>query len=122
MNYALGVLWFVEVDEIKMNQQRLSNEWPEGRAFPGGSDSEKSAWNAGNLGLNPGSGGSSGEGIGTHFSILAWKNPKKKEYEVSLVVLDAKYQLVSRKSGHLSKMLFININWVWLGLKNSHWI
>lgn len=45
---------------------------------------------------------------------------RKKESEVSVVVLDAKYQVVSRKSDQLSKMLFIN--WVWLGLRNSHCI
>lgn len=33
---------------------------------------------------------------------------RKKESEVSVVVLDAKYQVVSRKSDQLSKMLFIN--------------
>ena len=34
------------------------------RAFPGGSVGKQSAWNAGNLGLIPGSGRSSGEGNG----------------------------------------------------------
>ena len=86
------------------------NGQKEGRAFSSGSDSEESACNSGDPGLIPESGRPSGEGNGTHFSILAWKNPRKKENEVSLVVLDAKYQMVSRKSGHLSKMLFININ------------
>ena len=45
------------------------------KVFPGGSDDEESACNAGDLGLIPGLGRSPGEGNGTHFSILAWKTP-----------------------------------------------
>ena len=44
-------------------------------SFPGDSDDEESACNAGDLGLIPGLGRSPGEGNGTHFSILAWKTP-----------------------------------------------
>ena len=43
--------------------------------FPGGSDGKASAYNAGDLGLIPGSGRSPGEGNGTRSSILAWKIP-----------------------------------------------
>ena len=35
--------------------------------FPGGSDDKASAYNLGELGLIPGSGGSSGEGNGNSF-------------------------------------------------------
>ena len=40
---------------------------------PGGSGSEVSACNAGDLGLIPGLGRSPGEGNGTRSSILAWR-------------------------------------------------
>ena len=40
--------------------------------FPGGSDGKESTYNAGYLGLVPGSVRSPGEGIATHSSILAW--------------------------------------------------
>ena len=43
------------------------------RAFPGGSDGQESACNVGDLGLLPWLGKSSGEGNGTHSSILAWR-------------------------------------------------
>ena len=48
--------------------------------FPGGSDNKESVCHAGDLGLIPGSEGSSGEGIplqyhSTHSSILAWRIP-----------------------------------------------
>ena len=39
--------------------------------FPGGSDGKASAYNAGDLGLIPGSGRSPGEGNGTHSNVLA---------------------------------------------------
>ena len=42
---------------------------------PGGSDGKESACNAGDLGLIPGLGGSPGEGLATHSSILAWRIP-----------------------------------------------
>ena len=41
--------------------------------FPGGSEVKASAYNAGDLGLIPGSGRSPGEGNATHSSTLAWK-------------------------------------------------
>ena len=47
--------------------------------FPGGSDSKEYACNAGDPGLVPGSGRSTGEGSGYHSSILAWRIPWKKE-------------------------------------------
>ena len=48
--------------------------------FPGSSDGKESTYNAGNLGLIPGSERSPGEGNGaTHSSILAWKIPWTEE-------------------------------------------
>ena len=41
--------------------------------FPGGSGGKASACSAGDLGSIPGSGGSPGEGSGTHSSTLAWR-------------------------------------------------
>ena len=41
--------------------------------LPCGSDGKESACNAGDPGLMPGSGRSSGEGNGYHSSILAWR-------------------------------------------------
>ena len=43
--------------------------------FPGSSAGKESACNAGDRSLIPGSGRSPGEGIGSHFSILAWRIP-----------------------------------------------
>ena len=47
--------------------------------FPRGSDGEESACNAGDPGLIPGSGRSSGGGQATHSSILAWGIPRTEE-------------------------------------------
>ena len=47
--------------------------------FPGGSNGKASTYNAGDLGLIPGSGRSSGERMATHSSILAWKIPWTEE-------------------------------------------
>ena len=52
--------------------------------LPSGTDSKESACNAGDLGLIPGSGRSSGEGIplqyhSTHSSILVWRIPWTEE-------------------------------------------
>ena len=44
----------------------LINEWD----FPGGSDGKASAYNEGNLGLIPGSGGSPGEGNANPTPVL----------------------------------------------------
>ena len=49
------------------------------QGFPGGSDSQESACNARDLGLIPGSGRSSGEGMATHSSVLAWELPWTEE-------------------------------------------
>ena len=46
--------------------------------YPGGSDGEESACNAGDLALIPGSGRSPGEETG-HSSILAWRIPWTEE-------------------------------------------
>ena len=46
------------------------------RGFPGSSDSKVSAYNAGNLGPIPGSGGSPGEGNGNPFQYSCLENPK----------------------------------------------
>ena len=47
--------------------------------FPGGSDSNASAYNAGDLGSIPGLGRSPGEGMVTHSSSLAWRIPWTEE-------------------------------------------
>ena len=41
--------------------------------FPGGSDGKESTYNAGDAGLIPGSGRSSGEGNAPYSSILGWE-------------------------------------------------
>ena len=43
--------------------------------FPGGSDGKVSAYNAGDLGSNPGSGRSFGEGNGTPLQYSCLENP-----------------------------------------------
>ena len=43
--------------------------------FPGGSDSKASVYNAGDLGLIPGSGTSSGEGNGNPLQYYCLENP-----------------------------------------------
>ena len=43
--------------------------------FPGGSDSKESAYNAGDLGLIPGLGRSSGEGNGNPLQYFCLENP-----------------------------------------------
>ena len=57
---------------------RLLSPW-DSWGFPGGSDGEESARNAGNLSLIPGLGGSPGERHATHSTILAWKIPWAEE-------------------------------------------
>ena len=47
--------------------------------FPGGLDGKMSGYDAGDLGSIPGSGGSPGEEMATHFSILAWEIPWTEE-------------------------------------------
>ena len=47
--------------------------------FPGGSDGEESACNAGDLGSIPGSGRSLEEGRAIHSSVLAWRIPWTEE-------------------------------------------
>ena len=47
--------------------------------FPGGSDGKASAYNAGDLGLIPGSERSPGEENGNPLQFLAWKIPWMKE-------------------------------------------
>ena len=54
-----------------MNCFFLSFAW----GFSGGSEGKGSAWNAGDLGLIPGSGRSPGEGNGNPLSVLAWRIP-----------------------------------------------
>ena len=43
--------------------------------FPGGSDGKASAYNVGDLGLNPGSGGSPGEGHGNPLQYSCLEDP-----------------------------------------------
>ena len=47
--------------------------------FPGGSGGKEPAGNAGDPGLSPGSGRSSGKRMATSSSILSWKIPWIKE-------------------------------------------
>ena len=47
--------------------------------FPGGSDGEESACNAGDPGLIPGSGSSMEKEMATHSSILNWRIPWTEE-------------------------------------------
>ena len=47
--------------------------------FPGGSDGEESACNAGDPGLIPGSGSSMENEMATHSSILNWRIPWTEE-------------------------------------------
>ena len=47
--------------------------------FPGDSDGKESACKEGDPGSIPGSGRSPGKGMATHFSILAWRIPWRKE-------------------------------------------
>ena len=49
------------------------------KCFPGDSNGKESACNAGDLGLIPGLGRSSGEGSATHSSVLAWEIPWTEE-------------------------------------------
>ena len=44
-------------------------------SFPGGLDGKEFTFSAGDLGLIPGSGRSTGEGNGYHSIILAWEIP-----------------------------------------------
>ena len=48
-------------------------------SFPGGSEGKVSAYNAGDLGLIPGSGRSLKKEMATHSRILAWKIPWMEE-------------------------------------------
>ena len=43
--------------------------------FPGGSAGKEFTWNVGDLGSIPGLGRSTGKGMATHSSILAWRIP-----------------------------------------------
>ena len=61
------------VRKISWRRGRLST--PVLLGFPCGSAGKESAYNARDLGLIPGLGRSLGEGMATHFSILAWEIP-----------------------------------------------
>ena len=65
-------------------QWRLSNQWEmffyfKGLFFLGYSDSKEFAWNAEDLGLNPGSGRSSGEGHGYTLQYSCLDNYMDRE-------------------------------------------
>ena len=47
--------------------------------FPGGPDSKDCTYNAGDLGLIPGSGRPLEKGMSTYYSILAWEIPRTEE-------------------------------------------
>ena len=68
-----------QIDEEEMETVRdfisLSNN---GKGFPGGSDGEESTCEAGDLGLIPGSGRSSGEGNGYPLQYSCLETPMDK--------------------------------------------
>ena len=65
------------IGKILCRRDRLPT--PVSLGFPGGSNSEESAWNAEALGSNPRMGESLEEGMATHSSILAWRIPWTEE-------------------------------------------
>ena len=71
------MVWYLERKAEKGNSQQLViDEAPvPGLDFPGGSDGKLSAYNAGDLGLIPGSGISFGEGNGNPFQYSCLENP-----------------------------------------------
>ena len=52
--------------------------------FPGGSDGQESAYNAGDPGSIPGSGRSLEKGMATPSNILAWRTPWTEESEATV--------------------------------------
>ena len=56
--------WHAAIHGVAKSRTRMSNNWTELMGSPGGSDGKASAYNAGDLGLIPGSGRSPGEGNG----------------------------------------------------------
>ena len=58
--------------------------------FPGGSDGEESACNAGGLCSIPGLGRAPGGGNGNSFSILAWRIPQTEEEPGGLQFMGSK--------------------------------
>ena len=72
---------------LSLGSHRVRHDWSDlaaaaawlSRGFSGDSDSKKSAFTAGDLGLIPGSGIFRGEGNGYHSSILAWEIPWTEE-------------------------------------------
>ena len=68
-----GVASLSHIQGIVQTQE--SNQGLLHLGFPGGSDGEESACNAGDLSAIPGSGRSLEKEMATHSSILAWKNP-----------------------------------------------
>ena len=61
------------------NQETLLGRGTLVGAFPGGSVVKNPPANAGDVGLIPGSGRSSGEEIATHCRILPWEIPVTEE-------------------------------------------
>ena len=71
---AMQETWFDSwVRKIHWKRDRLPT--PVFLGFPGGSDSEESAYNARDLGSIPELGKSPGEGHGNHSNILTWRIP-----------------------------------------------
>ena len=64
-----------ELDMTEVTQHTCAESSNESKDFPGGSDSEESACNEGDLGSIPGWENPLEEGIAIHSSILAWRIP-----------------------------------------------
>ena len=58
----------------------IAKNWIAFSDFPGGSDGKASAYNAGDPGLIPGLGRSSGEGNGNPLQYSPWKIPWMEEH------------------------------------------
>ena len=110
------------------------------RGFPDGSDGKESVWNAGDMGLIPGSGRSYGEGNGNSLQYSCLENPTEEElggllamglqraghnwvtntYNRNLCPSHAKWNIFSNDSRYLSyigSILFVDQSKeIWLGV------
>ena len=74
---SLGIMWEPVAEQTRGHVLIMMTTMYWG--FPGGSNGEESACNAGDLGLTPGLGSSPGEGNGNPLQILAWRIPWTEE-------------------------------------------